>query len=71
MTPSTCSRCRGSLDKTLACLDRAHQIAKESRRDELIAMELRTALQHLGMIVGTVYTDDILDQIFRRFCIGK
>ena len=71
MTPSTSSRCRGSLDKTLACLDRAHQIAKESRRDELIAMELRTALQHLGMIVGTVYTDDILDQIFRRFCIGK
>lgn len=71
MTPSTSSRCRGSLDKTLECLDRAHRIAKESRSDELIAMELRTALQHLGMIVGTVYTDDILDQVFRRFCIGK
>ena len=28
-------------------------------------------LDHLGRILGSVYTDDILDRIFSRFCIGK
>jgi tRNA modification GTPase len=39
--------------------------------DELIAVELRDALEHLGAIVGAVYTNDLLDRIFSRFCIGK
>jgi tRNA modification GTPase len=39
--------------------------------DELIAVEVRTALEELGRVVGAVYTDDILDRIFSTFCIGK
>ncbi len=39
--------------------------------DELIAVDLRRALDDLGLIVGAVVTDDLLDRIFRRFCIGK
>ena len=39
--------------------------------DELIAVDLRQALDDLGRIVGAVVTDDLLDRIFRRFCIGK
>ena len=39
--------------------------------DELIAIDLRQALDDLGRIVGAVVTDDLLDRIFRRFCIGK
>jgi len=38
---------------------------------ECVALELRVALQALGEIVGTVTNEDILDQIFREFCIGK
>lgn len=38
---------------------------------EIVASEIRQALEELGSIVGTVYTDDILDQVFGRFCIGK
>ena len=38
---------------------------------ECVALELRMALQALGEIVGTVTNEDILDQIFREFCIGK
>jgi tRNA modification GTPase len=34
-------------------------------------LELRLALQELGAMVGAVYTDDLLDRIFSRFCIGK
>jgi tRNA modification GTPase len=37
----------------------------------LVASELRLALQELGKVTGAVYTDDVLDRIFSRFCIGK
>ncbi len=38
---------------------------------ECLAMELRGALQSLGEIIGVVTNEDILDQVFRDFCIGK
>jgi tRNA modification GTPase len=38
---------------------------------DLIAVDLRTALDHIGEITGHVNTEDILDRIFRDFCIGK
>ena len=38
---------------------------------DLIAQDLRTALHHLGTITGTITTDEVLGQIFSRFCIGK
>ena len=38
---------------------------------ELLALELRGALEQLGEMAGTVYTDDLVDRIFSRFCIGK
>ena len=39
--------------------------------DELVAADLRLAVDELGRVVGAVVTDDILDRIFSRFCIGK
>ena len=38
---------------------------------DLLAMDIRQALYHIGEIVGQVTTDDLLDSIFTRFCIGK
>jgi tRNA modification GTPase len=38
---------------------------------ECLAMELREALSALGQITGETTPDEILDQIFTRFCIGK
>lgn len=38
---------------------------------ELVALELRTVLDHLGRISGQVVTEDVLDRIFSRFCVGK
>lgn len=46
-------------------------LTAESAGVELIALELRTALDHLGQILGVVSPDDLLGQIFSRFCIGK
>ncbi|MVZ62133.1 tRNA uridine-5-carboxymethylaminomethyl(34) synthesis GTPase MnmE [Sphingobacterium humi] len=38
---------------------------------DFLAMDIRQALYHLGEITGTVTTDDLLENIFSKFCIGK
>ncbi len=38
---------------------------------DFLAMDIRQALHHLGEITGTVTTDDLLENIFSKFCIGK
>jgi tRNA modification GTPase len=67
----TADRCRDSLRLAEQCLCNAGEIAAQSMGEELVAAELRTALTELGRVVGAVYTDDVLDRIFSRFCIGK
>jgi len=39
--------------------------------EEFIAAEIRMALEELGKVVGAIYSDDVLDCIFSRFCVGK
>jgi tRNA modification GTPase len=39
--------------------------------NDFTAMDIRQALHHLGEITGTITTDDLLDNIFSKFCIGK
>ena len=41
------------------------------RTPDLLAEDLRTALHHLGSIVGEVTSDEVLGEIFGKFCIGK
>jgi len=67
----TAARCRESLRLAGENLDRAETLVRENLAEELIAAELRLALSELGKVVGAVYTDDVLDRIFSRFCIGK
>jgi tRNA modification GTPase len=38
---------------------------------DFIALDIRQALNYLGEITGEIHTDDLLDSIFTRFCIGK
>jgi tRNA modification GTPase len=65
------SRCRHHVEKGLAHLKAAHHIVLFDDPAELLALELRLALDQLGEMVGAIYTDDLLDRIFSRFCIGK
>jgi tRNA modification GTPase len=44
---------------------------KTERAPELVAVDLKDALDALGEITGIVTTEEILDQIFSRFCVGK
>ena len=65
------SRCHHHVDACLLQLRNAHGYALHGDPPELLAVALREALDELGMMVGAVYTDDLLDRIFSRFCIGK
>jgi tRNA modification GTPase len=58
------------LEETVASLDRALEEGA-SEHEELIAEELRAAATTLGRLTGRVDVEDILDVIFRDFCIGK
>jgi tRNA modification GTPase len=65
------SRCRHHVEACLEKLQKTHNIVLFDDPPEVLALELRAALEDLGAIVGAVYTDDLLDRIFSRFCIGK
>ncbi len=68
---ATATRCRDSLEQAERALWAALETAQTGGGEELIAADIRAALDHLGQVVGAVYTDDILDRIFSNFCIGK
>lgn len=65
------SRCRHHVEKCLEHLRNSHNAVLFEDPAEILALELRAALDQLGELVGAVYTDDLLDRIFSRFCIGK
>lgn len=65
------SRCRHHLVACQAELREALKLAIAHEPRELMALCLRSALNQLAEIVGAIYTNDLLDRIFSRFCIGK
>jgi len=67
MLPNTALRCREALIAAGESLNRAQTLTDGS----LIALEIRSAVNQLGLIDGTIHTEDILENIFSRFCIGK
>jgi tRNA modification GTPase len=69
--PATANRCRESIRLAAAALRAASDTVLAGGGSELVAVEIRAALEELGQVVGAVYTDDLLDRIFSTFCIGK
>ena len=66
---STASRGRACFAGAIAALEGAD--AALDLGEEFAAAEVRTAVDALGEVLGVVYTDDLLDRIFSRFCVGK
>ena len=60
-----------SAKNALIFLKRARKVLKDNRGEEFLAMDLKSCLNALGEIVGETTPDDILEQIFSEFCIGK
>lgn len=60
-----------ALEKTEAALNRVLDGIDNPVTSDFLALDIKQALHYLGEIVGTVTTDDLLDNIFSKFCIGK
>ena len=59
------------IEKCLETTSRAKEGLKDEISFELIAIDLKEAIDSLGEIIGVSIKDEILDKIFSRFCIGK
>ncbi len=68
-------RQRIAITEAADALHRATELAQDARETidcaELVAFELREALDALGAVTGAVTTDDLLAHVFANFCIGK
>jgi tRNA modification GTPase len=60
-----------ALQHTAAALEAVVNGLDSGITGELLAFDIRRSLHHLGEIVGDITTDDLLANIFSKFCIGK
>ena len=59
------------IKESLAGLAKARQAAVEKIHHEMLLLDLYDALRPLDQITGATYADDVLDIIFKTFCVGK
>jgi tRNA modification GTPase len=60
-----------ALERACESLVQARASVTAAMADELVAVDMRAAADALGEITGVITTDEILEQIFSTFCIGK
>jgi tRNA modification GTPase len=65
------TRHKAALERAQEALRQAANAARSENFEECVALELQTVLGALGEIIGETSTEDLLDQIFSQFCIGK
>ncbi|HEA47092.1 MAG TPA: GTP-binding protein, partial [bacterium] len=64
-------RHKDALERTRKNLENMIESIKKNMSAEFISVDLKAALDSLGEITGKTVAEDILDEIFSRFCIGK
>ena len=67
----TTIRQKNLLEKSLLCLDNAINAFNNAEPYEIISIELRDGINFLEDIIGNISNEDILDTLFKEFCIGK
>lgn len=65
------SRHYDALSKALAAIEQVQDGVNNNLSSDLLSIDLKEALYHLGLITGTVTSDELLGNIFANFCIGK
>ncbi len=65
------SRHYAALQKALKEIEQVREGLNNGLSGDLLAIDIRQALHHLGEITGEITTDDLLGNIFANFCIGK
>jgi tRNA modification GTPase len=64
-------RQKESLIKAIESLEKVKNALEIGMTEDFIAIDLHDAYGHLGMIVGEELKEEIIDQLFSRFCLGK
>ncbi len=59
------------LHKALSSIDEALQEIEKNSPIDIIEFSLKVAWDYLGEVIGETYTDELLDELFSRFCLGK
>ena len=59
------------IENSLTGLAKARQAAEQQTPHEMLLLDLYDALRPLDLITGATYADDVLDIIFKTFCVGK
>ena len=67
----TRERHRNHLKRAAAALDTAFESLRSDCSEELIAVDVNLALEQMGLVLGKSFEEDLLDNIFGHFCIGK
>ena len=70
-TVVTNERHRQHLHKALSAVRKSRKALDTGASGDALALDLRSALHEIGAITGEITNEDVLDQIFSRFCIGK
>ncbi len=70
-TVVTNARHMQALQNSGSALEKIYDSLGKNISGELISIDIKNALHHLGLITGEVTTDDLLKNIFSKFCIGK
>ena len=60
-----------ALERAVECLTRAQNGLREGLPPELVALDLREALDALGEITGRTTSEEVIERIFANFCVGK
>lgn len=67
----TNSRHYEALQNALEAIDKVQEGSKAGLSGDLLAIDIRDALYHIGAITGEISNDELLGNIFANFCIGK
>ncbi len=60
-----------TLEETLDLLKNGRRVLQEGYSEEVCAEEIRKAIPLIGRLTGEIKADDIMEEIFNRFCVGK
>ena len=69
--PLTNTRQRDAVSKVEESLAQAVVAARAGAPPDIVAVDVQIALEHLATVTGEIVNDDVLDLVFREFCMGK
>ena len=64
-------RHKNSIDKAISSIEKIEDVINENIGTDIITMYIKEVLEYLGEITGESVTEDIINEIFAKFCLGK